>query len=59
MILSMLDAPRGGIQILFGHQKQQSPPLAVIQIPSAIGMSEWKKLDLYEMVKPKNKIGLF
>jgi len=40
MILSMLDAPRGGIQILFGHQKQQSPPLAVIQIPSAIGMSE-------------------
>jgi hypothetical protein len=24
-----------------------------------LGMSEWKKLDLYEMVKPKNKIGLF
>ncbi len=22
-------------------------------------MSEWKKLDFYEMVKPKNKIGLF
>jgi hypothetical protein len=22
-------------------------------------MSEWKKLDLYEMVKPNNKIGLF
>jgi hypothetical protein len=22
-------------------------------------MSEWKKFDPYEMVKPKNKIGLF
>jgi hypothetical protein len=25
----------------------------------ALGMSEWKKLEPYEMVKPKNKIGLF
>jgi hypothetical protein len=24
-----------------------------------LGMSEWNRLDLYEMVKPKNKIGLF
>jgi hypothetical protein len=24
-----------------------------------LGMSEWKKLDLYEMVKLENKIGLF
>jgi hypothetical protein len=30
MILYMLDAPRGGLQVLFGHQKQQSPPLAAI-----------------------------
>jgi len=30
MILSVLDAPRGGIQIFFEHQKQQSPPLAAI-----------------------------
>jgi hypothetical protein len=22
-------------------------------------MSKWKQFDLYEMVKPKNKIGLF
>jgi len=29
-IFSVLDAPRGGLQVLFGHQKQQSPPLAVI-----------------------------
>jgi hypothetical protein len=32
MILSVTDAPRGGAQVLFGHQKQghqkqQSPPL--------------------------------
>jgi hypothetical protein len=27
------------------------------QVP--LWMSEWKKLDPYEMVKPKNKIGLF
>jgi hypothetical protein len=27
------------------------------QVP--LGMSEWKMLDPYEMVKPKNKIGLF
>jgi hypothetical protein len=26
-IVSMSDAPRGGVQILFGHKKQQSPPL--------------------------------
>jgi len=24
-----------------------------------VGMNEWNKLDLYEMVKPKNEIGLF
>jgi hypothetical protein len=29
-ILSVLDAPRGGLQVCFGHQKQQSPPLAGI-----------------------------
>jgi hypothetical protein len=29
-IPSVLDAPRGGIQVLFGHQKQQNPPLATI-----------------------------
>jgi hypothetical protein len=27
-ILSVLDAPRGGLQVLFGHQKQQILPLA-------------------------------
>jgi hypothetical protein len=27
MILSVLDAPRGELQFLFGQQKQQSPPL--------------------------------
>jgi hypothetical protein len=29
-ILSVLDAPRGGLQVLFGHQMQQSPPLDVM-----------------------------
>jgi hypothetical protein len=29
-ILNVLDAPRGGLQVLFGHQKQQNPPLAAI-----------------------------
>jgi len=29
-IFSVLDALRGGIQVFFGHQKQQSPPLAII-----------------------------
>jgi hypothetical protein len=29
-IFSVLDAPRGGLQVLFGHQKQQNPPLATI-----------------------------
>jgi hypothetical protein len=29
-VLSVLDMPRGGIQVLFGHQKQQNPPLAAI-----------------------------
>jgi len=27
MIVSVSDAPRGGDQVLFGHQKQHSPPL--------------------------------
>jgi hypothetical protein len=27
-ILGVLDASRGGLQVLFGHQMQQSPPLA-------------------------------
>jgi hypothetical protein len=27
-ILSVLDSPREGLQVLLGHQKQQSPPLA-------------------------------
>ncbi len=26
-ILNVLDAPRGGLQVCFAHQKQQSPPL--------------------------------
>jgi hypothetical protein len=26
-IVSVSDAPRGGVQVLLGHQKQQSPPL--------------------------------
>jgi len=26
MIVSVLDVPREGVQILLGHQKQQSPP---------------------------------
>ncbi len=26
-IVSKSDAPEGGVQVLFGHQKQQSPPL--------------------------------
>jgi hypothetical protein len=30
MILSVLDALRKGLQVFFGHQKQQSPPLAII-----------------------------
>jgi hypothetical protein len=29
-IFSVLDAPRGGLQVCFAHQKQQSPPLASI-----------------------------
>jgi len=29
-ILSVLDAPKGGLQVFFAHQKQQSPPLAGI-----------------------------
>jgi hypothetical protein len=28
--LSVLDAPKGGLQVLFGHQKQKNPPLVVI-----------------------------
>ncbi len=27
MIFSALDAPRGGVQHLLGHQKEKSPPL--------------------------------
>jgi hypothetical protein len=27
MIISVPDMPRGGIQVLFEHQKQQNPPL--------------------------------
>jgi hypothetical protein len=30
MILIVLDAPKRGIQVLFGHQNQQNPPLAAI-----------------------------
>jgi len=26
-IVSVLDVPREEVQVLFGHQKQQSPPL--------------------------------
>jgi hypothetical protein len=26
MILSVLDAPRGGLQVCFAHQKRHSPP---------------------------------
>jgi hypothetical protein len=29
-ILSVLDAPRGGLQVCFAHQKKQSPTLAGI-----------------------------
>ncbi len=29
-ILIMLDAPRGGLQVFFGHQNQHNPPLAAI-----------------------------
>jgi hypothetical protein len=29
-ILIVLDAPRGGLQVLFGQQNQQNPPLAAI-----------------------------
>jgi hypothetical protein len=29
-ILIVLDAPRGGLQVLFKHQNQQNPPLAAI-----------------------------
>jgi len=29
-IFNVLDAPRGGLQVLFRHQKQQNPPLAAI-----------------------------
>ncbi len=28
--LIMLNVPRGGLQVLFGHQNQQNPPLAAI-----------------------------
>jgi len=27
MVVSVSDAPRGGVQVLLGHQKQQIPPL--------------------------------
>jgi hypothetical protein len=27
MIFNVLDVPIGGVQVLFGHQKQQNPPL--------------------------------
>jgi hypothetical protein len=30
MILSALDAPRGGLQVLFEHSKQKNLPLAAI-----------------------------
>jgi hypothetical protein len=30
MIFNVLDVPRGGLQVLFGHQKQQSLPLPTI-----------------------------
>jgi len=30
MIRNVLDAPRGGLQGFFAHQKLQSPPLASI-----------------------------
>jgi hypothetical protein len=29
-IIIVLDAPREGLQVLFGHQNQQNPPLAAI-----------------------------
>jgi hypothetical protein len=29
-IFNVLDVPRGGLQVLFGHQKQQSPPMFAI-----------------------------
>jgi hypothetical protein len=29
-ILIVLDALRGGLQVLFGHQNEQNPPLATI-----------------------------
>jgi hypothetical protein len=37
--------------------RSNSYVVAKYQMP--LGMSEWNKLDPYEMVKPKNKIGLF
>jgi hypothetical protein len=30
MIISVLDAPKEGLQVLLGHQKQQSLPLSTI-----------------------------
>jgi hypothetical protein len=30
MIINVLDVPRRGLQVLFGHQKQQNSPLAAI-----------------------------
>jgi hypothetical protein len=30
IILIVLDAPKGGLQVLFRHQNQQNPPLAAI-----------------------------
>jgi hypothetical protein len=29
MIISVSNTPRGGVQVLFGHQKQQSSPLCI------------------------------
>ncbi len=37
--------------------RSNSRVVAKYQVP--LGMSEWEKLDPYEMVKPKNKLRLF
>jgi hypothetical protein len=41
MIISMSDALRGGVQVLFGYQKQQSPPQVCpecLSVQSLIGL---------------------
>jgi hypothetical protein len=48
-----------GFQFYVVQYITKSNSYVEIKYQVSLGMNEWKKLDPYEMVKPKNKIGLF